>query len=77
MGMTERKATTTAKATTDATSGLEEGRAAGRLFLVRPAWADSYGWKSRHKLVTASEVKRNCMRVTECGEEAWSEAACR
>jgi hypothetical protein len=24
------------------------------------------------KLVTASEVKRNCMRVTECGKEAWS-----
>ena len=24
------------------------------------------------KLVTVSKVKRNCMRVTECGEEAWS-----
>ena len=24
------------------------------------------------KLVTANEAKRNCMRVTECGEEAWS-----
>jgi hypothetical protein len=23
-------------------------------------------------LVTTSEVKRNCIRVTECGEEAWS-----
>jgi hypothetical protein len=23
-------------------------------------------------LITANEVKRNCMRVTECGEEAWS-----
>jgi hypothetical protein len=23
----------------------------------------------------ANEAKRNCMRVTECGEEAWSEAA--
>jgi hypothetical protein len=43
--------------------------------LVRPAWADSYGWKSRHKLVTASEEKRNCMRATECGKEAWIEAA--
>ena len=42
---------------------------------VRPAWAHSYGCKSRHKLVTASEVKRNCMRATECGEEAWIEAA--
>ncbi|MEX3527303.1 MAG: hypothetical protein VB143_08630 [Burkholderia sp.] len=24
------------------------------------------------KLITANEVKRNCMRVTECGKEAWS-----
>jgi hypothetical protein len=47
----------------------------GRLFSVRPAWAHSYGWKSRHKLVTVSEAKRNCMRATECGEEAWIEAA--
>lgn len=39
---------------------------------VRPAWARTCGCKSRHELVTASEVKRNCMRVTECGEEAWS-----
>lgn len=39
---------------------------------MRPAWAHSYGCKSRHKLVTANEVKRNRMRVTECGEEAWS-----
>ena len=23
-------------------------------------------------MITANEVKRNCMRVTECGEEAWS-----
>jgi len=23
-------------------------------------------------LITANEVKRNCMRATECGEEAWS-----
>ena len=51
----------------------------GRLLLlgapyadVRPAWARTCGCKSRHELVTASEVKRNCMRVTECGEEAWS-----
>jgi hypothetical protein len=35
--------------------------------LVRPAWAHSYGCKSRRELVTASEAKRNCMRVTECG----------
>ena len=39
---------------------------------MRPAWAHSCGWKSRRKLITANEVKRNCMRVTECGEEAWS-----
>ena len=38
--------------------------------LVRPAWAHSYGCKSRHKQVTASEAKRNCMRATDCGEEA-------
>ncbi|OYT91109.1 MAG: hypothetical protein CFE43_14775 [Burkholderiales bacterium PBB3] len=30
------------------------------------------GCKSRHELVTASEVKRNCMRATKCGKEAWS-----
>jgi hypothetical protein len=42
------------------------------VLFVRPAWAHSCGCKSRHKLVTANEVKRNCMRVTECGEEAWS-----
>ena len=40
---------------------------------VRPAWAHSYGCKSRRKLITTSEAKRNCMRATECGEEAWSE----
>ena len=39
---------------------------------VRPAWAHSYGCKSRRKLITTSEVKRNCMRVTECGKEAWN-----
>ena len=44
----------------------------GLFLLVRPAWAHSYGCKSRRELVTVSEVKRNCMRVTECGEEAWS-----
>ena len=39
---------------------------------VRPAWAHSYGCKSRRELTKASEVKRNCTRVTECGKEAWS-----
>ena len=42
------------------------------LFLVRPAWAHSCGCKSRRKLITANEVKRNCVRATERGEEAWS-----
>ena len=44
---------------------------------MHPAWAHSCGCKSRHELITANEVKRNCMRVTECGEseargQAWS-----
>ena len=39
---------------------------------MRPAWAHTCGCKSRHELVTASEVKRNCVRVTDRGEEAWS-----
>jgi hypothetical protein len=40
--------------------------------MVRPAWAHSYGCKSRRKLITTSEAKRNCMRATECGKEAWN-----
>ena len=44
-------------------------------FVVRAAWAHSCGWKSHRKLVTASEVKRNCGRVTNRGEEAWIEPA--
>ena len=40
-------------------------------FHVRPAWAHSWRCKSSRELVTVSEVKRNCMRVTDCGEEAW------
>jgi hypothetical protein len=39
--------------------------------LVRPAWAHTCGCKSRRKLIMTNEVKRNCMRVTDCGEEAW------
>ena len=42
------------------------------LSFVRPAWAHSCGCKSRRKLITANEVKRNCVRATERGEEAWS-----
>ena len=45
--------------------------------VVRPAWARSWRWKSSRKLTTTSEAKRNCMRVTECGKEAWSETASR
>ncbi|MFZ3084748.1 hypothetical protein [Rhodoferax ferrireducens] len=51
---------------------LERPRDAGSFFLVRPAWAHSWRCKSSRKLITASEVKRNCMRATECGKEAWS-----
>lgn len=41
---------------------MEKGlRRTGGLFAVRPAWAHSYGCKSRYELVTVSEVKRNCM----------------
>jgi hypothetical protein len=39
---------------------------------VCPTWAHTCGCKSRRKLVTTNEVKRNCTRATECGEEAWS-----
>jgi len=39
---------------------------------VRPAWARSWRCKSSRELATASEVKRNCARVTERGKEAWS-----
>lgn len=40
--------------------------------MVRPAWAHTGGCKSRHELATVSEVKRNCVRATERGKEAWS-----
>ena len=39
---------------------------------LRPAWAHTCGCKSRRELITTNEVKRNCMRATECGKEAWS-----
>ena len=42
------------------------------LSIVRSAWAHSCGCKSRRKLITANEVKRNCVRATERGKEAWS-----
>ena len=46
--------------------------AALAFFWVRPAWAQTCGCKSRCELVTVSKVKRNCVRVTERGKEAWS-----
>ena len=39
---------------------------------MRPAWAHTCGCKSRCELVTVSKAKRNCVRVTERGKEAWS-----
>lgn len=39
---------------------------------MRPAWAHICGCKSRCELVTVSKAKRNCVRATERGEEAWS-----
>ena len=43
------------------------------LFFVRPARAHSpWRCKSSRELATANEVKRNCGRVTDRGEEAWS-----
>jgi hypothetical protein len=43
--------------------------------LVRPAGALSSGCKSRREEATPIEANRNCVRVTERGEEAGSEAA--
>ena len=39
---------------------------------MRPAWARSSGCKSPAELATARQAKRNCVRVTERGEEARS-----
>ena len=39
---------------------------------MRPARAHSWRCKSSRKLATVNEVKRNCGRVTDRGEEAWS-----
>ena len=39
---------------------------------VRPAWAHTCGCKSRCELVTVSKAKRNCVRATERGKEAWN-----
>lgn len=39
-------------------------------FLVRPAWANSFGCKSRRKRITTSEAKHNCTSTTECGRRS-------
>ncbi|MDW9389221.1 hypothetical protein GOA99_32255, partial [Sinorhizobium meliloti] len=39
-------------------NGQNKPRHSAGFSVVRPAWAHSCGWKSRHELVTASEVKR-------------------
>ena len=44
----------------------------GVFLFVRPAWAQSWRCKSSRELTTASEVKRNGVRETERGKEAWS-----
>jgi hypothetical protein len=41
-------------------------------FFCAPAWAHTCGCKSRRELITTNEMKRNCMRATECGKKAWS-----
>lgn len=48
--------------------GLEAQLRLG-LILVRPARAHSYLWKYHRELTTANEAMRDCVRVTECGEE--------
>ena len=40
--------------------------------MVRPAWAHTCGCKSRCELVKVRKVKRNWVRATERGKEAWS-----
>lgn len=51
---------------------MNKGMPRHALCLVRPAWAHSSGCKSPAKLATARQAKRNCVRATERGEEAWS-----
>jgi hypothetical protein len=63
-------AKTTTERPSDATHWTSRAMAKA---VVRPAWVRSCGWKSCRELVTASEVKRNCGRVTDRGEEAWIE----
>ena len=55
--------------------GLKESGPSGPLFFVRPAWARPWRWKSSFSQIIEIEAKRNCVRVTERGKEAWSELA--
>jgi hypothetical protein len=66
-------------ATPDQARTLEHrvGDSVTTVLFVRPAWARSWRCKSSRELATVSEVKRNCVRVTERGEEAWIETASR
>jgi hypothetical protein len=42
------------------------------LFIVRPAWALSWRWKSSRNQAIESEANGNCVRATERGKEAGS-----
>src|SRR5690606_13027356 len=53
----------------------EDERSSPGLFVVRPAWALSCGWKSRRKETIPIEANRNCGRATNRGKEAGSETA--
>gem|GEM_PF-5551034 len=44
---------------------MYHARYCGRFLMVRPAWAHSCGCKFGHALITANEVKPNCVRGTE------------
>ena len=48
---------------------------AGPFFLVRPAWALTWRWKSSRELVTASEANRRASDREAGVKEAGSEAA--
>ena len=50
----------------------QKARHARAFSVVRPAWARSSGWKSLAELATVRQASRNCVRVTERGEEARS-----
>ena len=51
------------------------GNAPVLILRVRPAWAQTWRWKSSPEQVTAREGKRQGGRVTDRPEEAWNEPA--